>query len=298
METVPETVPSTVNAKVQGEGKGFRTDADGFAAHRNLLKTVWRYREKGEERLMKKKVLSVVLSAAMASAVLAGCGSKGSDTAATEAGSAATEAATAAATEAAAATTEAADTAAINGGRVYLLNFKPETDEAWQELASKYNDLGGNVTVLTAADGQYATTLQSEMAKSEAPTIFNIGNANDVATWKDYLYDLSDSDLYKHVSDHSLDIKSDDKTVAIANCYEAYGIIYNKTLLSDYCTLDNAVIKSPDDIKDFDTLKKVADDLNKRVDEMNEQFGFRFRRPRQRFFLEILRTPCKHASVL
>ena len=139
---------------------------------------------------MKKKVLSVVLSAAMASAVLAGCGSKGSDTAATEAGSAATEAATAAATEAAAATTEAADTAAINGGRVYLLNFKPETDEAWQELASKYNDLGGNVTVLTAADGQYATTLQSEMAKSEAPTIFNIGNANDVATWKDYLYDL------------------------------------------------------------------------------------------------------------
>ena len=273
METVPETVPNTVNAKVQGEGKGFRTDADGFAAHRNLLKTVWRYREKGEERLMKKKVLSVVLSAAMASAVLAGCGSKGSDTAATEAGSAATEAATAAATEAAAATTEAADTAAINGGRVYLLNFKPETDEAWQELASKYNDLGGNVTVLTAADGQYATTLQSEMAKSEAPTIFNIGNANDVATWKDYLYDLSDSDLYKHVSDHSLDIKSDDKTVAIANCYEAYGIIYNKTLLSDYCTLDNAVIKSPDDIQDFDTLKKVADDLNKRVDEMNEKFG-------------------------
>ena len=42
------------------------------------------------------------------------------------------------------------------------LNFKPETDETWQDLAQTYTDQTGvDVRVVTAADGQYDTTLQS-----------------------------------------------------------------------------------------------------------------------------------------
>ena len=49
-----------------------------------------------------------------------------------------------------------------------MLNFKPETDQAWQDLAEKYKDeTGVQVTVVTAADGQYKTTLKSELAKKE-----------------------------------------------------------------------------------------------------------------------------------
>ena len=35
-----------------------------------------------------------------------------------------------------------------------------------------YKRQGVKVTVVTAADGQYKTTLKSELAKKEAPTIF------------------------------------------------------------------------------------------------------------------------------
>ena len=60
-------------------------------------------------------------------------------------------------------------------GKVYYLNFKPEQDEAWQNLAAKYTEeTGVPVTVVTAASGQYETTLQSEMAKSDAPTLFQV----------------------------------------------------------------------------------------------------------------------------
>ncbi|MCI1552228.1 MAG: ABC transporter substrate-binding protein, partial [Lachnospiraceae bacterium] len=231
---------------------------------------------------MKKQVIGTVLSATMVAALVAGCGSS-STTTSTASETASTEAVSseAAATEAAsseAATSEAASDASttdaeISNARVYLLNFKPETDEAWQDLASTYNGLGGNVTVLTAADGQYATTLQSEMAKSEAPTIFNIGSSTDAATWDDYTYDLKDSEIYKHLTDKSLAVEYNGKVAGVANCYECYGIIYNKTILEDYCSMDNAVVSSIDDIKDFDTLKKVADDINSRIDEINEQFG-------------------------
>ena len=201
---------------------------------------------------MKKKIVSALLVAAMAVTAFAGCGNNGDD------GS----------TQA----TGKADKTA--SGKVYMLNFKPETDEAWKALAETYTDQTGvEVNILTAADGQYNTTLQSEMSKSDMPTIFTVGNTTAAQTWNDYTYDLKDTDLYNHLTDKSLVINYDNKVAGVANCYECYGIIFNKTILEGYCGMDGAVVKSVDEINNFDTLKKVADDINSRVDEINDALG-------------------------
>ena len=64
-------------------------------------------------------------------------------------------------------------------GRVYYLNFKPEQDKAWQNLAKLYTEKTGvPVTVLTASDNQYENTLATEMDKSEAPTLFQVNGIN------------------------------------------------------------------------------------------------------------------------
>lgn len=164
--------------------------------------------------------------------------------------------------------------AQAEGGKVYYLNFKPEADQAWQDLAATYTEQTGvEVTVLTAAEGQYNTTLQAEMAKSEAPTIFNVGNSSAAATWDNYTYDLKDSAIYNHLTDKSLVLTSGDKVAGVANCYECYGLIYNKTILEGYCGMEGAVISSIDEINSFDTLKAVAEDITARVDEINEELG-------------------------
>ena len=114
-----------------------------------------------------KKTLSVTLAAAMAAGLLVGCGGSASTATSTaEAASTADSASTAASTEA---------EAPAAAGKVYYLNFKPEQDEAWQALAKTYTEeTGVPVTVVTAASGQYETTLMSEMAKSDAPTLFQV----------------------------------------------------------------------------------------------------------------------------
>ena len=53
-----------------------------------------------------------------------------------------------------------ADDNKVNGdeakGSVYYLNFKPEADKAWQDLAKTYTEKTGvEVKVVTAASGQY-----------------------------------------------------------------------------------------------------------------------------------------------
>ena len=47
-------------------------------------------------------------------------------------------------------------------GSVYYLNFKPESDAAWQTLAAAYTaETGVPVKVVTAASGQYDTIILS-----------------------------------------------------------------------------------------------------------------------------------------
>ena len=153
---------------------------------------------------------------------------------------------------------------AEEAGKVYYLNFKPEADQAWQELAKIYTEKTGvEVKVFTAASGTYSSTLTTEMGKDgAAPTLFQIGNAEGVATWNNYALPLDGTELMAEMTTEDFNLKNaEGQTVAVGYCYEAYGIIVNKTLLEKAgYTLD--------DIRDFESLKKVADDIHARSGEL------------------------------
>ena len=161
-------------------------------------------------------------------------------------------------------------------GSVYYLNFKPEQADQWSDLAKKYTDeTGVPVTVVTAASGTYESTLKSEMAKDEVPTLFQVNGPVGLASWKDYCYDLKDSDVYKNVESDDFVLKDDSGAVdGIAYVIETYGLIYNKALLKKYCEMDGAVIKSADEINNFETLKKVADDIQAKKDDLGVDGAF------------------------
>ena len=147
-------------------------------------------------------------------------------------------------------------------GSVYYLNFKPEQDQAWQDLAKAYTEeTGVKVTVLTAASGTYEETLLAEMGKTEAPTLFQVNGPVGLANWKDYCYDLSGSDIYKELTSTDFALAEGDAVYGIAYVIESYGIITNKTLL------DQAGY-TIDDIKSFADLKKVAEDITARSEEL------------------------------
>ena len=148
-------------------------------------------------------------------------------------------------------------------GRVYWLNFKPESDEVLQEVAKMYTEeTGVEVKVLTAASGTYNQTLLAEMDKTEAPTLFVIGNQNAVKEWKDYALNLKDSAIAKELNTDAYNMyDADGNLVSIGYCYECYGIIVNPTLI------EKAGYKM-DDLKNFEGLKKVAEDIHKRAKEL------------------------------
>lgn len=146
---------------------------------------------------------------------------------------------------------------------VYYLNFKPEQDAQWQELATVYTEeTGVPVTVVTAASGDYETTLMAEMGKSDAPTLFQVNGPVGLKNWTDYCYDLAGSDVVGQLTSDSFELKTEDGAIAgIGYVIESYGIITNKTLLAQ-------AGYSVEDIASFADLKKVAEDITARKDEL------------------------------
>ena len=182
---------------------------------------------------MRRKLFSVALCATMVAGLFAGCGNSSSS-----------------------------DKSSAKGS-VYWLNFKPEADEALQDIAKTYEkEKGVKVKVVTAASGNYNSTLTSEMGKSAAPTLFVVGNQAAVKTWDDYCIDLKDTDVYKELSTDAFNLKDENgKVASMGYCYESYGIIVNKKLLKK-------AGYEISDIKDFASLKSVAEDIHKRADKL------------------------------
>lgn len=165
---------------------------------------------------MSKKLLALALSCMMLVSLLVGCGNSDADSANSSnpggegGGSDAT-------------------------GSVYWLNFKPESDGALQQVAELYTSKTGvPVKVVTAASGTYNQTLNSEMDKSNPPTLFVIGNSAAVAQWKNYAVDLSGSELASQLTSDEYTLYDDEgHLVSISYCYECYGIIVNPDLLEE-----------------------------------------------------------------
>lgn len=181
-----------------------------------------------------KKLLSLALCATMVAGLAVGCGSKESDK-----------------------------------GSVYYLSFKPESTQQWKDIAKKYQEeTGVEVKVVTAAAGQYEQTLKSEIAKKDAPTLFQINGPVGYESWKDYCADLKDTKLYSWLRNSDLAVKDGEGVYGIPYVVEGYGIIYNQGIMDQYFALTDAKAKSMDDINNFETLSAVVTDMQARKAEL------------------------------
>lgn len=186
-----------------------------------------------------KKYLTIALSAVMATVALTGCSSSNDGSKGDEQGS------------------------------VYYLSFKPEQEEQWKKIAEDYEkETGVKVKVVTAASGTYEQTLKSEIAKEDAPTLFQINGPVGYQSWKDYCLDLKDTKLYKQLLNEDMAVKDGDGVYGIPYVEEGYGIIYNNAIMEKYFKLDGAKAKSMDEINNYNKLKEVAEDMQAKKDKL------------------------------
>ena len=154
---------------------------------------------------------------------------------------------------------------------IYFLNFKPEVATVYEKIADAYEaETGIKVKVVTAAANTYEQTLKSEIAKSDAPTIFQVNGPIGFRAWKDYCADITDTKFYQFLSDKTLAITENDRVYAVPYVVEGYGIIYNDEIMQRYFALPNkkSTLNSAKDIKSFAELKTVVEDMTANKEEL------------------------------
>lgn len=154
---------------------------------------------------------------------------------------------------------------------IRFLNFKPEVAKVYEEIARIYKEeTGVTLIVETAASGNYEQTLSAKMGTDEAPTLFQINGPKGLENWKEYCSDMSDTDLYKHLIDKDLALTDGGQVYAIPYVLEGYGIIYNEEITDKYFALDNrsTSFKSMEEINNFEKLKELTEDMQKNASSL------------------------------
>jgi raffinose/stachyose/melibiose transport system substrate-binding protein len=151
---------------------------------------------------------------------------------------------------------------APSGGELYYLNFKPEVADVYAKIATEYKAATGvTLKVVTAASGTYEQTLKSEIAKSDAPVLFQINGPVGYAAWKNYCADVSNTQLYNHLADKTMAVTDGAGVYGIPYVVEGYGIIYNDAIMTKYFALPGAKAKSMAEVNNFAALKAVVEDM-------------------------------------
>lgn len=163
-----------------------------------------------------------------------------------------------------------------NGPSVYYLNFKPEQSQQFEQIAEEYTaETGVPVKVVTAASGSYMQTLKAEMAKTNAPTLFQINGQEGYSIWKDYLADMSDYEIAQALKDDAQPItNADGGVVGVPFAMEGFGILYNEEILNSYFALPGAKVGSMEELNSFEDFKAVAEDMQARKDELGIEGAF------------------------
>ena len=177
---------------------------------------------------MKKKLLSLMVVAAM-SASLVACGS-------TEGGS--------------------SDGASGSGVSITVLNSKTEIQTQFEEMAEAYEEATGVHVEVYNADTD--TTVASQVATKYAsndPYTLTMVDAKDIYSLADdYAYDLSNEDWASHTT---LGITVNDKLAGFPVCVEARGIIYN----ADAIEAITGETFDPSSVATLDDFQALLDEL-------------------------------------
>lgn len=188
---------------------------------------------------MRKRIVSLLLCAAMAGTLLAGCGSK-EEQPGTDA-KAGTEAAVKGST----------------GGEIYMFISQPEYADAINTLIEEYKNVAPDVTInYETTQNDYPTLLKAKLNSGEAPDIFSSTSGKEIETYKEYSLDLSDQPLMDTMLPAVADTMKDAEgngTYGIAIKGNYFGLVYNKELFEQA-----GIEKAPETITELkDAVEKL-----------------------------------------
>lgn len=149
---------------------------------------------------------------------------------------------------------------------VNVFQYKVEFKNQFEDLVAKYEEENPNVDIKVKTVGggnDYAASVKASFSSGDEPDIFNVGGPTEVAEYRDYLADLSETEAAKAALEGTLTSVTDgEEVLGLPYNQEGYGYIYNKTVF------EKAGINA-EEIKSYEDLEAAV----KTIDSKKEELG-------------------------
>ncbi len=196
-----------------------------------------------------KKIMALLLTAAMTTALLAGCGSTASTT---ESTASTTTASTAAESTSSDASAEVAEDASIAGTTITAMVLQSQYIEQLQTMVEKFeDDYDITVDVTVVPDEQFLGMLEMRVANGEMPDIvqYNAPMIFNVIDAEEHLYNFTGDDwTTKLVSPEVTELDGQNYAFPLKATSGYHGIIYNAAVFAELG------LEEPSTPEEFDQL--------------------------------------------
>lgn len=198
---------------------------------------------------MKKKIVSIVLTMAMAGSLLAGCSGGSDSNSASETGSTSQTSSTSESAGGGEARTD------YSGVSIEMLNTKSEIQSQLEAAAEQWGELtGAKLDVYTIGSGSPSQEISARYAANNAPALI-MGDIQDIVSiCGENGVDLSNESW---VANTDYAYAQDGVTYGFPFCIEGRGLMYNKTAIEDTLGED----WDPSSVTNMDDLKTLLDKL-------------------------------------
>lgn len=148
---------------------------------------------------------------------------------------------------------------------VDMFQFKVEIKDQLESLVEQYEEENPNVdiNVKTVGGGNdYAASLKSAFSSGDEPDIFNVGSPTEVADYRNYMADVSDTEAAGAALEGTLATVIDgEEILGLPFNQEGYGLIYNKRIFEE------AGI-NPEEIVTYEDLENAVNTLDSKKEEL------------------------------
>ncbi len=202
---------------------------------------------------MKKKVVALMLSMAMAGTLLAGCGGGSDSSSETTSGSSGSSSTSTASSSGEDSTAQARTD--YSGVTIEMLNTKSEIQSQLEDAAEQWGELtGAQLDVYTIGSGSPSQEISARYAANNAPALI-MGDIQDIVSiCEENGADLSNESWVQN-TDYAYE--QNGVTYAFPLCIESRGLMYNKTAIEETLGED----WDPSSVTNMDDLKDLLDRL-------------------------------------
>jgi raffinose/stachyose/melibiose transport system substrate-binding protein len=117
---------------------------------------------------------------------------------------------------------------------ISILQYAPEMSDALHTMTDAYTKEHPNVKFdITIHQDDYFTLLKTRINSGDVPDIFMTGAYNDISTYQDYSYDMTNEPFMKNIVDTAkTGVTLDGKILGFPLVLQAHSFIYNKDLFA------------------------------------------------------------------